>query len=254
MINWIKSLRLSIVLLAGLLTVVSFKLVGHINESFLPTVITIFIAAATMMQNDLRDRFHDLKKGKTLATRNYNYFLSITVMLWLISLFLIFYNWRSNSISWSLPLLAVVVGLVYSETRRLPMIPIMLVSFTSAAPVLFPIFLGYSAPVLWYLYVITVLIILSREIIKDIEDSLIDSGYKWTLALYLGNDLFKWLFVIFLLGVSLVIALVYFQTIVIALFFIPTLVLLLVGRSTTLIKRAMDLGILATLIFLLFEK
>ncbi|MFH1866803.1 MAG: hypothetical protein ABIJ81_01835 [Patescibacteria group bacterium] len=254
--NWIKALRLPITLLAGLLSVVAFKLVGRINESFLPTLIVISVASATMMQNDLRDRFHDIKKGKVFTTKNYNNFWLITVLLWLFSLLLILYGWMYHGSSGLLPLLAVIVGLIYSETRRLPLVPIILVSLTSAAPALFPIFLGYSAPILWYLYIVTVLIIFSREMIKDIEDSLIDGGYKWTLPLYLdlGNHSSKWLLGAFLLVVSLVITSVYFQTIVIALFFIPTLALLLAGRSTKSIKRAMDVGILATLIFMLLEK
>ncbi len=65
--NWIKALRLSIVLMAGLLTIVAFKLAGHINEWFLPTLIVVSIGSATMMQNDLRDRFHDLKKKKDFS-------------------------------------------------------------------------------------------------------------------------------------------------------------------------------------------
>ncbi len=178
----------------------------------------------------------------------------VTVILWIWSLTLIFFSWVYYGVSGLLPLLVVGIGLIYSETRRFPLIPIILVSFTSTAPILFPIFLGYNVAALWYLFIGTVLIIFSREMVKDIEDMAIDHGYKWTLALHFNDRFYKWFLVGIFLMIGVIVISVYLQTIVIVIFFLPALFFSLFKRPPQAIKSAIDLGIVASLFFILSAK
>jgi 4-hydroxybenzoate polyprenyltransferase len=184
--HWLKSLRLPIVLFASFLVIISFQLVHHLDRAPLPTIVVTVIACATMVQNDWRDRTHDRKKGKLLASDRPNHFFLWTLMLWLIAIAIVVYGSSSNPRFGILPILAIVAGMVYSETRHITLLPLLFAALISAAPILFPIFLGFSSPLLVWLFVATATIILSREIIKDIDDVIIDRGYKKTLPLLVG--------------------------------------------------------------------
>lgn len=252
MTAWLKTFRLPIVLLAGLLVVVSFKIVGHTNEALFSVLAVISIASATMVQNDLRDRWHDVKKNKVLALRKSKKFFVLAVILWIIALGVVFVGWYYNHRFGFLPLLALGAGLVYSEIRRVPMLPIIIVSLVSASPSLFPVFLGYNVSDLWSLFAATALLVFSREMIKDLEDLHIDGDYKWTLPLILGEFYSRWVISVVLVVMLFIVTFSLFVFIGIPLFLLA-IILLLNGVNLKKVKLFLDLGAAATLISILLN-
>lgn len=188
MTAWIKALRLPISILAGLLTVVSFKLVGLTSRSWLPALAVVAIACAHMVQNDWRDRFHDLKKGKDLAARHPRAFFVFTAIVWSIAAFLTLAVWRQDDRMGLIPACAMLVGFIHPETRRILLMPTTLGAITAASPVLFPVLVGNGSSAIWLLFVATAMVIFAREILKDLDDLSVDRGYKWTLPLKIGVD------------------------------------------------------------------
>jgi 4-hydroxybenzoate polyprenyltransferase len=188
--QWIKSLRLSICAFVPVLVLIGFSRLCNLSfeKAWLCGFAMLVIACATMVYNDWRDRFHDVRKGKTLAHTQPRKFFFFTVMIWLIaivvSLAVYIDNPKLSVILW----VAIALGLIYSETRKIPMVPIFIVSITSASPVLFPLFLGHSSPKMWLLFFVVGAIIFGRELIKDLEDVNVDHDYKWTLPLRVGTN------------------------------------------------------------------
>ena len=186
MIAWIKSLRLPICFLAGLLAVASFR-IANMNVPWIEVIAVFFVACAIMLQNDWRDRRHDGHKGKTLAIQHQEAFLALLLTFWTVSCGLILVAiTRDSNIGIALVTMAF-VGLIYSEVRRIPLAPIILVALTSGSPALLPIVAGAHEGNAWLVFLSATLIIFGREIIKDIDDERIDNGYKWTIPLVLGS-------------------------------------------------------------------
>ena len=186
--DWMRSLRLSVCIFASLLVFVSFK-ICHIasSNSLILGFGVLAIACATMVHNDWRDRFHDIRKGKTLAFSKPEKYILFDVMMWIIAFSITaavsFQSPRQSLLLWA----AIASGLAYSETRKIPMVPIFMVSFTSASATLFPNFGGHNSHKLWLFFFAILVVIFGREIIKDLEDVSVDKGYKWTLPQIIGN-------------------------------------------------------------------
>lgn len=187
MINWIKALRLPVATLAILLAYVSFK-ISSVDVNSTALVALFFISCATMLQNDWRDRYHDIEKGKILAIKKSHLFFICLDTLWIISFLLILAATAENKALGIILALVALCGVLYSETRRVPFLPIFLVSITSASPTLLPIAIGADWHKIWPLSITAALIILGREITKDIEDAHIDVGYKWTIPVAFGRE------------------------------------------------------------------
>lgn len=184
---WIKSLRLSVCVLASFLAITGFVLAGT-GISWVAVAAVFFIASATMLQNDWRDRFHDIRKGKVLAYQHAGKFLALLSMFWLVSGGLIaLASVHDTSIGIALAILAV-AGVVYSETRMIPFVPIALVSLVSASPAALPLAAGANSEKLWLLFLSATLVVFAREITKDLDDKQIDGGYKWTIPLAFGKQ------------------------------------------------------------------
>lgn len=183
---WIKSLRLPICFLNGLLTVAGFR-IADISVSWLSVVTVFFGACATMLQNDWRDRYHDVRKGKMLALEHPRAFLALLLAFWAVACGLALAVAIENINAGIVLFLMALAGLVYSEVRLIPMAPVTLVALTSGSPVLLPIMAGADANKVWLLFLSTILIIFGREIAKDLDDHQIDGGYKWTIPLAIGN-------------------------------------------------------------------
>jgi 4-hydroxybenzoate polyprenyltransferase len=144
--EWIKALRLPAVLLAGLLTLASFKISGLLlSEAILPALTVILVASAYMVQNDWRDRFHDVKKGKTLAFSQSNKFLLFVVIIWTLALVSIVLTWRQDDRFGVFLVSIFLLGLVHPETRRIALVPITLTAVISASSALFPVFIGRNS-------------------------------------------------------------------------------------------------------------
>jgi len=249
--HWLKSLRLPITLLAGFLTVISFKLVHNIDKALLPTIVVIVIACATMVQNDWRDRINDRKKGKMLALDKPNHFFLWTASLWFIAITLVVSGCINNPQFGVLPILAILVGLAYSEARHIPLLSLLLTALTSAGPALFPTFLGFNSPLLIWLFIVAVVLILSREIVKDIDDVMIDRGYKKTFPTLVG--VFKARIIASLLiVVSGLIGWTIFHLWVELPFCLVAILYLVTYGNAETTKRWLDLGILTALVQLFF--
>lgn len=185
--EWICSLRLSICLFPGVLVLVSFKIANlSMKHSWLCAITVVAIACATMVQNDWRDRFQDIKRRKYLAFNNPRKFFIFTVALWIITFILSAMLTAKNNNLGLLSCLMIAAGLIYSETRKIPMAPIILVCLTWASLVLFPIFLGNGSFQIWLLFIFVFITVFGREIITDLKDVSVDINYKWTLPLKLG--------------------------------------------------------------------
>ena len=195
---WIKSLRLPICFLAGLLAIAGFK-IADIPISWLSVAAVFFGMCATMLQNDWRDRYHDVRKGKTLALKRPRAFLALLLAFWAVACGLAITVGIENINTGTVLFFMILAGLVYSEVRRIPMAPVTLVVFTSGSPVLLPIAAGAGANKVWLLFLSTALIIFGREITKDIDDHQIDGGYKWTIPLAVGS---KWAKVIAVVAIA----------------------------------------------------
>lgn len=183
--GWIKTLRLPIVIMGGLLAIISFRISEWNIIGFLVAVFIIAAALATMAHNDWKDRFHDAKKGKNFALNNSNVLLRVVIFLWVIALFLLITLWIVNVSFGLLSILIIVSGLIYSEIRQIPLLPTILVAVTSASPVLYSIIISPSRSS-YHLFVAIIFFMLGREILKDLDDQHIDVGYKWTLPVKIG--------------------------------------------------------------------
>lgn len=178
--QWVEALRLKVSLLATLLTVASYRL-SHLDISWLVVVTVFCITVVTMVQNDWRDRFHDIKKGKVLASSCSKRFLAFLCVLWAVVVVLIAVAATENLYTAALFAAMAFVALVYSETRQIPLMPITLVCITSASPVLLPLTVGASVAPVALLFCMVMLVSFGREIFGDLYDSHIDKGYKATI-------------------------------------------------------------------------
>lgn len=186
MMAWVKSLRLSVCVLESFLAATGFVLAG-MRVSRVATAVVFLGMVANMLQNDWRDRFHDIRKGKTLAYERPRAFLALLTAVWVVDAGLIILASASNAkLGITLATLGA-AGMVYSETRRIPVAPIAIVSLVSAGPVILPLADGASSEKLLPLFMSTILVIFAREVAKDIDDEGIDRGYKWTIPLALGG-------------------------------------------------------------------
>ena len=186
MYAWIRSLRLRVCVLAGFLVVASFRVAGT-PVSWISVAAVFFIACATMLQNDWRDRYHDRRKGKVLVLEHPGGFLTLVLVFWAISFGLIVAAALVNK-NLSIVLAPVaLLGLFHVEFRRVPMAPVTLVALGSGSPALLPLAVGADEYRVWLLFLATSLAIFGREITKDIDDLLIDGGYKWTIPLAVGS-------------------------------------------------------------------
>jgi 4-hydroxybenzoate polyprenyltransferase len=180
------ALRLSMACLAVGLAVSAFRL-ARLPLS-LPTLGAVFfIFCGARLQNDWRDRHHDLKKGKTLAYSRPKLFLLSLFACWSACCLLIGLAARQDEALALLLSAMALAGLLYSEMRRVPWAPISLSAITSASPAFLPSTLKTDAAEMWPLFAAAALLMFGREILKDLEDEKIDQGYKWTIPVAYGE-------------------------------------------------------------------
>ncbi len=186
MINIIKGLRLPECILVVILGLIGFKF-ASIHPNIQTLVALFFVIAVTMLQNDWRDRVHDINKRKTFAHEKPVIFLSWLILFWIvcgIQIIMLSYNFPATSF---LLLGMAFVGLIYSEARHIHLLSVFLVTFTVASSELIPVTFGAKLSTVLGLLITTSLIIFGRETLHDIADTDVDKGYKKTLPLYIGN-------------------------------------------------------------------
>lgn len=255
-------LRLPVVVFAVLVLLASFCLQGHSLaaygwEKLMPLSLVVACGVAlAMVCNDWSDRFHDRQKGKWSAFNNPDlyerYGMSIGLLL------ACFIGMVSDNPKWLWPcMFLLVTSIQYTQTYRVPFLSNLLVAVTSAVPTLFCLTdpLCQNTGRAWMLFGLVTIVIFAREILKDIEDMHIDSGYKWSVPVTWGDafarkiaGLLLGLSCIFLVGlsVSLAVTLVSIGLLILA------SVVTIRGISPGRCKALVDLGILAFLVPILF--
>lgn len=251
---WIKSLRSPVAGMAALLVLVSFKISHQYipREAWIVAFFVVVFCFAVMVWNDWRDRFHDIKKGKLLASSRPRAFLFYAVLLWLSAITLALTLAFFNKFFAVLAITLIIGGLVYSELRKILIVQNLVIAVISAAPVFFALISQSknNSDSLAWLFIIAVFAIFAREIVKDLEDKEIDSGYKATLPLAIGDLNSRFLAGFLLIVVSW---LVFFEfpkgTASILLIFIA--LGFLIGKNEKVAKILLDLAILIFLCLLL---
>ena len=182
----IKSLRVRDCLLVVVVGYIGFKF-AHVIPNKLTLLALFFVITSTMLQNDWRDRIHDLGKGKKFAFEKPKKFLYILVFCWLVTIGLIIKLFLNNELVALLLLGMAIIGALYSETRKIPLLPVILVSITVALPLLLSFTFGGHFSSIKDLFVLTVLIMFGRETLHDIADAPVDNGYKQTAPIFIGD-------------------------------------------------------------------
>ncbi|TSC76432.1 MAG: hypothetical protein G01um101431_565 [Parcubacteria group bacterium Gr01-1014_31] len=252
MAAWIWSFRLPVCTLAGLQAVASFWVAG-MDPSWLVAVAVFFIACATMLQNDWRDRYHDRRKGKVVALEHPGTFLALLLACWSIcGLFLLLVVIEDNRTGIVLSLMAF-AGMVYSETRLMPMVPVTLVAVTAASPSLLPAVAGASVDTVWPLFLSFVLVVFGREVTKDLDDENIDRGYKWTIPLAWGN---RWAKITAAIALTVGLVVLFFVSSAVLpgiLFAMIGVILLICGASPRGSRAYLDLGMALAILTLVVD-
>lgn len=191
MSGYINAMRWKMNLFVVVLVVVSYRVAGlNLFDAILPAI-TMFVGfGATMVQNDLRDRHHDRKKGKTHAADHPFGYRVFATILWLITLVLSLVLWQTQGIGLMyITLVAMAIGLAYSELLLVPGLPNLLVAVCSALAVSYPLVIEASTHTaqIWLLFVAVFGAVYGREILKDFEDDTIDAGHKWTWPVAKGE-------------------------------------------------------------------
>jgi len=249
--KWIHSLRLTLGFFAGMVVLLSFKVADTSNEnSFLCAITAVVIACATMVQNDWRDRFHDTKKGICLAFDNPKKFFDLAVVLWALagslSLGLVLRDCNLGLLAW----LLIASGLIYSETRKIPLASISLVCVTWASLVLFPIFIGPNSFQIGLLFFYLLLTIFGREIITDLKDVSADANYKWTIPQKLGIQKAEIIAIIFIMTGVIVMNLISIKALLGLPFTMVATVFLLKRKDYKISKTFFDLGMVTAILML----
>lgn len=186
-VGWFKSLRLPTSLMAGLLAVVSFKQTLWTDTALYLGVFTVIAASATMVLNDWFDRHHDAKKGKPFAEATGNKFAVFAILLWLLVLVMSIPLYGKSVPLGIMTFFMMILGISYSFTRKIHVLPAVHVATASAAVALYPVVFyqtNYSSA--WLLAGMTFMVIFGREILKDLQDHPEDVGYKKTLPQIAG--------------------------------------------------------------------
>lgn len=189
-LKWIEPLRPAMGLLASLLVLVGFKVVGQdFNILSWMCAITIFIVySAIFVCNNYSDRDHDALEGNDLAANQPQKFLGFAVGCSAIALTSIVVLSYFSPKCGLLALAILVIGVLYSGTRRVLFVPQAIVGLCCAGNLLFSVLEGQSNRPVWLLFGATFLAILSRENVKDTKQVVIDRGYKITPANFFGVE------------------------------------------------------------------
>lgn len=189
--EWISALRLSLAAMMIILVLLAHKWGGgDLREGIWPALLVAMICAATMAQNNLRDRHHDIHKGRWLAWNKPVEFRRFVIGVWALSaviMALLLWLGRLTYAQSCVCLIGALVGLTYSETRRIPLLPMLLVQTSVALPIFFGVIGLPGSPLVWYLLIMVWLVIGYREILCDLHDREFDVGWKQTLPVIAGE-------------------------------------------------------------------
>jgi 4-hydroxybenzoate polyprenyltransferase len=241
--GWIRALRPAANITSALLVVVGFRFGNH-SINWLAVMTVFFVSALAMLWNDYIDREADVAKGRILASQQPAQFLNFTLLIGGVALLFCLLLWWHNSVFGFLSLGMLASSIVYPFTQRNPLTKNSIVAITAGSTVLYPLLDGVAASSQWWLFSAVLLVISSRENIKDIEDVKADYGYKRTFALQIGTRSAG-----FLSGFTLVPACVSFAVAPLnypwpLLLLLPASYMLMANKEVKLAKLWVDLGVL----------
>jgi len=139
-----------------------------------------------MATNDWSDRFHDALTGKVFALNQGKKFFWYIMGLWIVTfIFMVIvtaHNWQSGLLAVAL----MVIGLTYSYTYKVLLLPEVAVAAAYGIVTLFPVAEGGGYN--WYVTPVIFVLLLARENIKNIDHPHEDIGYKKTIASLFGSQ------------------------------------------------------------------
>ncbi len=199
------ALRMTMACLAVGLAVSAFRL-ARLQLSVLALASVFCIFCAARLQNDWRDRYQDVKRGKSFAFAHAKLFLLCLLSCWAVCCLLVGAVALQNGPLALLLAAMGLAGLLYSETRKLPWVPILISAITSASPAFLPSTLEPDMDRMLPLFAAAALYIFGREILKDLEDVRFDEDYKWTIPLAYGDRIARRLAVVSVAGACISVA------------------------------------------------
>lgn len=255
--NIFLSLRPQSSLPAAFLVHVGSRL-NNQRTNWLLVFIMFAITALIMLQNDYFDSEHDFfKKNKRFVYENKKIIFYILIFSWPM-IFLVTFLF---TLKIQLFLLVIsIVGFFYSFLRKIFLLPLLTIAVLSGLPIILQ---GNISQTTILFISVTIITILGREILKDIEDKDVDFGYKKTLATETSfsiRSLHR--FVVFLLLTSLAIFTFFIlratrteqalSLIPVVFIFMAIYKLLKTDKSATIAKKYFDFAIFTIIIILSF--
>jgi len=146
--------------------------------------------SATMLWNDYTDKQHDARKGKMHAQYHSQRYSTLARWLWCICASCVVWADGQNKYWLSLGIFTLcLAGLFYDLTYRVTGLSMVVVGVASASVTLFALLLDQPRQPLFgfVLFVSVTLTLWAREILKDLDDTVVDRGYKRTLPAVWGR-------------------------------------------------------------------
>lgn len=252
MFQLVKSMRIPECLLVLLLGFIGFKY-ASIPQNMLVLVTLFFVVAATMLQNDWRDRVHDLKKGKKFAFKNPRLFIFWVIFSWIICLSLIGTLYLQHPSSARLLLTMAFIGFIYSETRTIPLLSVSLVTLSVASSTLIPLTFGADFSTISPLFFATGLIMFGRETLHDVADLKADKEYKKTLPIVFGSKFARILSTISLIVGCIFAIIISPISLIGTAFILLGLIQVIKDVNLTQVRKFIDIGLIALIIGLAFK-
>lgn len=182
--------KLVLYALFGTLMCMGYLCGGWVTECVIAGLVVAGLTSGIMLWNDYFDRYHDISKGRTLATRQPARFLAYVVAVWVLTLCGIAWVWMGNDRAGIVLGLMAVNGFFYGWFRVVPLLSGLSVAFSFAGLVL--IAGAYATDVTSFdigvLFFCILMMAFGRENTADLEDLDIDQRYKATLSVTFGRD------------------------------------------------------------------
>jgi 4-hydroxybenzoate polyprenyltransferase len=251
-----RELPLKTALMAALSAIISFRISNWSNIAFLVAIFGIMATFSTLVYDDWRDRLLDAARGKATPTFAIFFgFFALAMMMVGVFVFAASLDQTTKTSFGLLSLAIIFAGLFYQAARRIPLMPISIVAITAASGTLYPILISPTRQS-WLLFAAAVLLIASRETIKDIGDYTTDMGMderyqKWTLPVAIGIKCSKIIAILFILISLIIMAEISFVILVSIPLFLLSTFRLIANKESESIKSTFDLGSMTGLIMLL---
>ncbi len=248
--QWINATRPGATLASAFFAIASFRY-SNLPINWLIVVTVYIVAILAMLWNDFYDRYSDIKKGRALAFKQPVKFLCFTIFVGLIALILILAIFMQNVVFGYWICFLFGLSLIYPYTQKNYLAKNIIVAAAVANAVIFPWFIN-GAPRVLLIWAIIFLVISARELLKDIEDIIVDLGVKNTLATNFGAR-----FAITVsasnLAIASIVATLSFTMPFVSIFVFSASLILLCKRNIQLAKLWIDVGLLSLIAMAIFQ-